>query len=165
MGRISQIQIKESSEKLKTLYRKSNNSRIKLRIKCLLYTKEQKFKTQLILSTHLGIGITTLKTWLRQYTNEGLASYLVIKSGGNRESIITKEIHDKLSELLNSSTNSFRGYWDVQNWIKEEFNLEMKYNTVRTYLIRQFKTKIKTPRKSHYKKDEQVIEAFFKTSK
>ncbi|MGY0408373.1 MAG: hypothetical protein ACWIPJ_08480 [Polaribacter sp.] len=41
----------------------------------------------------------------------------------------------------------------------------MKYNTLRTYLIRHFKTKIKVPRKSHYKKDDQAIEAFFKTSK
>ena len=39
----------------------------------------------------------------------------------------------------------------------------MKYNTLRTYLIRHFGTKLRMPRKSHYKKDEQAIEAFKKT--
>ena len=32
-------------------------------------------------------------------------------------------------------------------------------------MIKHFMTKLKVPRKSHYKKDEQAIEAFFKTAR
>jgi len=138
MGRRSIISIKESLKDLKEKYKKEPNQKLKLRLKCLIYTKESKFKTQTILATHLGIDYSSLKRWFKQYKEEGLDSYLSIKSGGNKPSIITAEIHE---------------------------HLEMEYNTVRTYLIRHFKTKIKQPRKSHYKKDEQAIEAFFKTSK
>ena len=84
---------------------------------------------------------------------------------GNKASIISKEIHKKLSDKLNDSANPLKGYWEAQQWVRDNFGLEIKYNTLRTYLIRHFKTKIKTPRKSHYKKDDQAIEAFLKTSK
>ena len=93
-----------------------------------------------------------------------MESYLSIKSGGNKASIISKEIHKKLSDKLNDSADPLKGYWEAQQWVRDNFGLEIKYNTLRTYLIRHFKTKIKAPRKSHYKKDDQAIEAFFKTS-
>jgi len=50
----------------------------------------------------------------------------------------------------------------AQQWVRDNFGLEIKNNTLRTYLILHFKTKIKAPRKSHYKKDDQTIEAFLK---
>ncbi|MFT5252746.1 MAG: transposase [Flavobacteriales bacterium] len=163
MGLHSNIIIKESLEDLNSLYKREKNSRIKLRLKSFIYTKENKFSTQLKLSIHLGVDHSTLKKWLKQYRQEGLSSCLSFKSGGNRASVISKSIHEALEERLNSSEDCFKGYWDVQDWIRIRFNQEIKYNTIRTYLIRHFKTKLKTPRKSHYKKDEQAIEAFFKT--
>jgi transposase len=165
MGRQAIIIIKESAKELKELYKKESNPKLKLRLKCLIYTKEKKHKTQSILATHLGIDYSSLKRWLKLYKEEGLASYLKIKSGGNRVSIITQDIHQKLKTKLHDSSNPLKGYWEAQQWIKDSFGLDIKYNTIRTYLIRHFKTKIKVPRKSHYKKDEQAIEAFFKTSK
>lgn len=165
MGRISKITVKESLETLKIRYKKTSNSKLKLRIKCLIYTKENTFKTQTIIATHLGVDYSSLKRWLKQYNEEGLESYLNIKSGGNKPSIISTEIHKKLSDKLTDSTNPLKGYWEAQQWVKDNFGLEIKYNTLRTYLIRHFKCKIKAPRKSHYKKNDQAIEAFFKTSK
>ena len=164
MGRHANITIKESIEELKNLYKNESNQKLKLRLKCLIYTKEDKYKTQTILATHLGIDYSSLKRWFKLYREEGLASYLKIKSGGYKVSIITPEIHQKLEQKLNNSSNPLKGYWEAQEWVRDNFGLEIKYNTLRTYLIRHFKTKIKAPRKSHYKKDDQAIEAFFKTS-
>ncbi len=164
MGRQSNITVKERLKELKALYKKESNQRLKLRLKCLIYTKENKYKTQTILATHLGIDYSSLKRWFKLYKEEGLASYLKIKSGGNKASVITEDIHQKLAEKLHDASNPLKGYWEARQWIKDNFGLDIKYNTVRTYLIRHFKTKIKVPRKSHYKKDEQAIEAFFKTS-
>ena len=164
MGRRANIVIKESLKELKRMYKKELNPKLKLRLKSLIYTKENKYKTQAILATHLGIDYSTLKRWFKLYREKGLDSYLSIQSGGNKPSIVTQEIHQKLEEKLNDSSNPLKGYWEAQLWINTNFSLDMKYNTVRTYLIRHFKTKIKVPRKSHYKKDEQAIEAFFKTS-
>lgn len=116
------------------------------------------------MATHLGVDYSSLKRWFKLYREEGLTSYLSIRSGGNKPSMITQEIHQKLEDKLHNSSNPLKGYWEAQQWIASNFGLDMKYNTVRTYLIRHFKTKIKAPRKSHYKKNHRAIEAFFKTS-
>ena len=163
MGRTSKIVIKESLTELELLLKKEKKYRIKLRLKALLFSKSQKFKTQSALSDHLGIALSTLKRWFNQYQEKGITSLLSLNSGGNKKSLITEPIHKALSDRLTSSTDPFRGYWDVQNWIRDNYDLDLNYNTVRTYLIRHFKTKLKTPRKSHYKKNEEAIEAFFKT--
>ena len=164
MGMKAKIKIKESVESLNLLYKKERNSIAKLKLKCLLYTKENKYSTQSILATHLGISHATVKRWIKIYREEGLLSYLSEKRGGNRKNILPEEVHIALSKRVNSSSDPFKGYWDVQLWIKKHYNIDIKYTTIRSYLIRHFKTKLKTPRKSHYKKDQQAIEAFFKTS-
>ena len=40
----------------------------------------------------------------------------------------------------------------------------VKYHWLSAYMIKCFKTKLKSPRKSHYKKDDQAVKAFLKTS-
>jgi len=165
MGRQSKIIIKEDLKDLKLLHKLENHPQLKRKLKCLIYTKEKKYSTQAILAANIGVDHATIKRWLKQYSEETLELFLSIKTGGNRESVISKELHDALSVKLNSSTAPLKGYWEAEIWIKKEFDLNIKYHTIRSYLIRHFKTKLKSPRKSHYKKDEQVIETFFKTSK
>ena len=163
MARQSNIDVKESVEFLNKLYLKERNHRIRTRIKCLILLKESKFKGQLEIAIHLGVDYATVKRWLKQYKEEGLESLIMLKSGGKRRSIINSEVHHSLARKLNDSEEPLLGYWDAVFWVKQKHGLEIKYNTLRTYLIRHFKTKLKSPRKSHYKKDEQAIEAFFKT--
>lgn len=165
MGRLSKITIKEELKDLNLFHKQETNPQLKRKLKCLIYTKEKKYSTQEILANNIGIDHATVKRWLKQYSEESLESYLSIKRGGNRKSVVSKELHNALSKKLNSSSNPLKGYWEAQIWIKEEFDIELKYHTIRSYLIRHFKTKLKSPRKSHYKKDEQAIEAFFKTSR
>lgn len=131
----------------------------------MIHTKESKFKGQLELANHLGVDYATVKRWLKQYREKGLTSLTQMKSGGKRPSVISSELHNKLSEKLNDSNNPLLGYWDAVLWVKSNHGIDLKYTTLREYLIRHFKTKLKEPRKSHYKKDEQAIEAFKKTPK
>ncbi len=164
MGRPSKIEIKESAESLQKLYSKEKDQRIRTRLKCLMLTKSKKFTSQKKLANHLSVDYATVKRWLKQYREEGLQSLIVLKSGGARKSVISPEIHQSLARKVNDSNQPFLGYWEAVLWVKKEYDLEVKYNTLRTYLIRHFKTKLKSPRKSHYKKDDQAIEAFLKTS-
>jgi len=165
MGRQSKIIVKEDLKYIQTLHKSEKNSQLKRKLRCLIYTKEKKYPTQKILAENIGVDYATVKRWLKQYSEETLESYLSIKRGGNRESVVSKDLHNALSKKMSSSSNPLKGYWEVQIWIKKEFDIEIKYHTIRSYLIRHFKTKLKSPRKSHYKKDEQAIEAFFKTSR
>jgi transposase len=102
---------------------------------------------------------------LTKYREQGIAFLLADEPKVRPSKIITPEIHDALKAKVNSSDSPFLGYWEAQQWVEDTFNVKIKYHWLRKYLITHFKTKLKSPRKSHYKKDEQAIEAFFKTAK
>lgn len=163
MPKLSTIEIKESLNYLNELRKKESNHRLKTRIQSLILTKEDKFKRRIDLANHLGVGIASLDRWTRVYKRSGIEAMLTISNGGARRNCIPKEVHEGLTEKVYDSNNPLLGYWDAVGWVKEKYGLELKYNTLRTYLIRHFKTKLKEPRKSHYKKNEQAIEAFKKT--
>ena len=164
MARHSNIKIKENIDSLKKLHRTESNDRIRSHIKCLILLKERKSCTQLELSQYLGVDYATVKRWLKQYKEQSISSLATLKSGGKRRGVIDAEIHKSLANKVNDSNNPLQGYWDAVLWVKANHNIDLKYNTLRTYLIRHFQTKLKSPRKSHYKKDEQALEAFKKTS-
>lgn len=157
------IDIKEDLEKLNLLYRNSKNFKVKRRIKSLILIKSNKFNTREELAKYLGVNVKTLYVWIKTYQDEGLDAMLIMSGGGKRRSIITDTIKKELEEKLNNSTSPLQGYTDAVEWVRKKFDIEINYHTLRSFMIVNFRTKLKIPRKSHYKKDEQAIEAFLKT--
>lgn len=164
MSYTSRIHIQETSEELQSIYHKTKNSRMKLKIKALILFKTGDFRKQEDLAFHLCIGHSTLKRWLRKYKNEGLSNYVKEPVRGKPKSLVSPELHKALEVKLKNSDNPFQSYLDAVIWVRENYDIEIKYHSLRKYLITNFKSKLKVPRKSHYKKDEQAIEAFFKTA-
>ncbi len=169
MGKVFEITIKESFLELKSAQRKEKSQKKKLRILSLILTKEEKFLRRVDLAKFLGVNITTLNKWTDKYRDSGLEGILSINSGGKRRETVPASIHKEIEDKLNDSSAPLQGYNDAVLWIKQEFGYELKYHTVRAFMIRNFGSKLKTPRKSHYKKDaatEQAVafEAFKKTS-
>jgi len=164
MGKKALIPIKESVEELEFLCKKTRDYKTRKRIKSLLFTKQNKFATRLELANHLEVGLRTLFDWTKKYLSEGLVPMLSSTSGGVRNSVITKELKTSLEAKLNDSTNPLQGYNDAVSWVRNTHNKEVNYHTLRSFMIVNFGTKLKTPRKSHYKKDEQAFDTFKKTS-
>jgi transposase len=164
MPTTSKITVSESAESLKSLLQSSGNFKVKLKVRSLILLQSGTYKSQKDIANHLGIGYSTIKSWYKNYAENGIDTFLEIKEKGKPRSLIPKEVHEALKQKVNNSEDPLLGYWDAVLWIKKEFSLEIKYATVRKYLITNFGTKLKAPRKSHYKKDEQTIEAFLKTA-
>lgn len=164
MGKRAEIHIKEDIDYLKSLRKKEKNHRLKTRILSLILTKENRFARRLDLADYLGIGIATLDRWTKVYKESGLDPMLTISNGGARRNSVPTEVHEGLARKVYDPSNPFLGYSDAVSWVARNYGIVIQYNTLRTYLIRHFKTKLKTPRKSHYKKDGQAIEAFKKTT-
>lgn len=164
MAKFTSTEIKEGLSELKELYRKQKNYKVRAKIQSLILTKDGKFKKRTDLAQHLGIDYATLKRWTQEYKESGLTYFLTVKSGGNRRSSINPQAHQLIFEKLHDSKDPLLGYFDAVTWLKKEYQISVKYHTLRSYMIRHFKTKLKHPRKSHYKKDEQAIEAFKKTT-
>lgn len=164
MSYASRIKVKETAEELDLIYHKTKDQRIKLKVKSLMLFKEGNFKKQEDLANHLCIGYSTLRLWLRKYSINGLEAYVREPDRGKPQCTITPEVHEALEQKLNDSHDALKGYWHAVVWIKENVGLDVGYQALRKYMIKHFKTKLKAPRKSHYKKEEQAIEAFFKTT-
>lgn len=86
MGKYKDIDVKESAKELKILMQKNKFQRVKIRIQSLILTQEKRFKTREQLANHLGVGLSSLNRWTKNYQENGLEAMLAIKSGGNRES-------------------------------------------------------------------------------
>jgi len=164
MGKKALIPIKESVEDLAFLLKKTNDYKRTQRLKSLIFTKTNKFNTRLELSTHLGIGLRTLFDWTNKYLTEGLDSMLDSTSGGARNNVISESLKKSLEAKLNNSKAPLQGYHDAVLWVKNNHDIAVNYHTLRSFMIVNFGTKLKQPRKSHYKKDEVAFEAFKKTS-
>ena len=158
------LEITESISELKKIQKKQISIKAERRVICLILLKSKKFPKQELLADYLGIGRQCLVHWLSLYRKLGIEGILLSPSRTKPSKIITKEVHQGLSVKVNDAKNPLLGYWDAQRWVKEEFGVEVTYHWLRVYMIKNFKTKLKSPRKSHIKKDEQAAESFFKTA-
>ncbi len=159
----SRIHVKEDLGFLRKKIKATKDSYVSQRIRSLVILKENPCKRQSDIADELCIGYSTLKRWYKKYREEGFEKFIQRPKIGGSKSNIPAHIHLALEKKLHSGTNPLLGYWQAVEWVKSEFGVDIKYHTLRQYLRTNFKTKLKSPRKSHYKKDEQAIEAFLKT--
>jgi transposase len=163
MGKKAELEIIETCLELKKLLLKQKTIKGQKRIKSLIEIKSNRFNTRGDLADHLLIHIRTLERWVDDYKLGGVGKMLTDKPKNKQSKIITPSIHKGLELRVNDPHHPFLGYWDAQNWVKQQYGIEVKYQRIREYLKQHFKTKLKTPRKSHYKKDEEAEKAFLKT--
>lgn len=164
MARISNLVIKESIEELENLFKSQSKSKNIDRIQVLISIKEDQFTTRQELSDFTKISRRSLERWLFDYRTGGLDKMLLPKKRKRKSNLISTEVHDALKKRVYDSEDGFLSYVEAQQWVESEFALNLKYNTIREYLMRHFKTKIKTPRKSHIKKDKNAVNGFLKTA-
>ncbi|VAW82411.1 hypothetical protein MNBD_GAMMA12-2023 [hydrothermal vent metagenome] len=164
MGKRAELSIKESLSTLKALKKNQRILRKEKRVYALICIKESKFETRKQLASYLGVNLRSLDKWISQYKQFGIEDLLLSRPRRKGSKIITNQIHQGLEKRVNDESNPLRGYWDAQRWVKEQYDVEVKYHRIREYLIQHFKTKVKRPRKSHIKKDPAGMENFFKTT-
>ena len=164
MATARKFTIKESASELISLRKKQTSYRIEKRIIWLLELQKNTFPTRESLATFLGINLRTQERWINRYIGGGIEELLTDKPKNVVSRIITPAIHKGLSKRVNSSEEPFLGYWEAVQWVKNIYDVDVQYHNLRRHLIKHFKTKLKTPRKSHYKKDDKAVAAFLKTS-
>lgn len=165
MGKKAELLIKESLIELVELRKRQQTLTNQKRIIALQRIKKETDRTRQEVADFLCVNVRTLERWVNLYKEGGIEKLLEKKPRKKSSKIITAEIHQELSERLNDPHNAFLGYWEVQDWLAQHHDINVKYHTIRKYLITHFKTKVKRGRKSHVNKDPQAIEAFLKTTR
>jgi len=163
MGKPISFRVLESPSELRSMIRKESNSKNILRLQSLLYIKEAKFKKQSDLASHLGYNVRSMELWLKVYKEDGIKAMLIgFKPRKARKRIISKEVHEGLSDKLHNSYEGFQSYVEAVEWVKDNYGVCYPYSTLRDYMIDVFGTKIKQPRKSHIKKNPEAQADFLK---
>ena len=159
------LQVIESLQELEKLYYREKTPRKKKKLHYLLLVKKGQLKRHIDLSGVVGVKVWSLSHWKKKYQSGGIEALLEDKSGGYKmEIVITKEIADYISLLLNDPTSEVLGYDHLRQILIKKFHLsDLNYNTLRKHCITRHKSKLKVPRKSHYKSEEKAREAFLKT--
>lgn len=159
------IYVKESSKELKLLQKNQPLTIIK-RLNMLIELKKNGVEgiSKRQLSKLIGVDPNSIQSWRTLYINQGIKGIISHGRIGFKPSLITKEEHKKIEHKLNQPKNALRGYKELVQWIKDEFDKEIKYTTVVEYCKRHFESKIKVARKSHILKDDQATANFKKTS-
>lgn len=165
MGKKAELLIKESLVELQKIRKQQKTLTNRKRIIALLRIKESRDATRKELADFLCLNVRTVERWIKIYREDGIEKLLEVKPRKKSSKIISNEVHQELSKKLNDPHNAFLGYWEVKDWLDQNFDINVKYHTIRKYLITHFKTKVKRGRKSHVNKDPQAIEAFLKTAR
>ena len=156
------IEIKESLSRLKALKKQQTSYKSIEKIRLLELLKSSPTLLRKVSAQELDISTRTQERWISDYLENGIEKFIQPQVNPKKSKEITPEIHEGLAKRVNSSTNCFRGYWDAYEWVKEEFGKEVQYANLRCYMIKHFGTKLKKPRKSHYKKDPVAVNDFLK---
>lgn len=159
------ITINESLSELRSIQR-NQGELIRKRIQVLIEIKkrEKAGVSKRDLATITGINHNSIVKWRNMYLKGGIDLLLKHNRIGFKPSVVSAEDHQKLKALLHDSKNGIRGYTELLNWVSTELGKEMKYTTLVEYTKRHFESKIKVARKSHVKKDDELVDTFKKTS-
>ena len=160
----SGIVVSESISELKKIQSKQLSFKAEKRIKCLILLKLNKFKNQQEIADYLEVDRRTVVNWISFYKNGGIEGILLKTTRDKPSKLITSEIHEGLEKKVKDAENPLLGYKDALRWVRENYTIDIQYHWLRKYMIQHFKTKLKSPRKSHLNKDEGQVETFLKTT-
>ena len=142
--------------KLQKLFPRKYNA-----IQMLIVIKQKGALSKDVLAVMVGASDRSIQTWRSNYVTGGVDQMLEDSRGGKKASKITGAVHQQLSKRLTNSRQGFRSFIEIQQWLLDEFKIDMQYHAINKYVKRKFGAKLKVSRKSHVQKSP-ADEAVFK---
>src|SRR5262245_59256728 len=133
--------------------RSERDPQLRPRLHLLVLLKSRQVTTRRQAAAHLAVHRNTITGWLRQYRHGGLETLLTYKEPGapSGQKTLPPTVFAQLQAQLATATG-FASYVEMQRWLREEYGLEVPYQTLHGIVRYQLKAKLKRPRPSHAKK-------------
>lgn len=161
MGRSLKINITETTNELSLMLTRLKTAINLQRVQMLYWLKTGKVSTRKELVKLTGKHEATITRWLNLYRKGGVNKLLEVKKVPGKSALISGKSLEALQEKLSEPTG-FNSYGEVQNWLQEQYGVRVAYQTVHKTVKYKLGGKLKTPRPSHIKKDEQAEQHFKK---
>jgi transposase len=147
--------ILEDLETLQERLRHERDPKRKPRLHLLVLLKSGRVISRGQAAAHLALHRNTVAAWLRRYRDGGLAALLTYKEAGAPagQKTLPLAVFAQLKTRL-ATSSGFASYSEIQQWLREEFGVEVPYKTLHGIVHYQLKAKRKRPRPSHAKKTQ-----------
>ena len=159
MSKTLKLEIKETAEELKNLLKKETNAQIKEKLHALYLLKTGIIKTLESLSEFLVRDRATIYRWFEKYKKSGLTGLLKLYKPAGRSLSIPPDALELLKQKL-SEPAGFKSYGEIKLWLKTECNVDVDYYAVYRTVRYKLKAKLKAPRPSSTKKNDEEVELF-----
>jgi transposase len=145
--------ITEDLETLEDRLHRERDPKRKPRLHLLVLLKSAQVTSRSQAAAHLALHRNTVAAWLRRYRDGGLEAFLTYKEAGAPagQKTLPPAVYAQLQARL-ATASGFASYIELQQWLREEFALEVPYTTLHGIVRYQLKAKLKRPRPSHAKK-------------
>ena len=163
MARRLVLEIAESAEYLEKSLKQAKSAAQKERLQMLWWLKTGQVTQHQQLSQRLGRSPASITRWLHKYRQGGLAELLTIKSAPGAPAKIQGEALEKLQQRL-QSPEGFSSYGAIVEWLEQECNLKLKYDTVNRFVSQTLKAKLKVPRPVSAGQAPAAVASFEQTS-
>jgi transposase len=153
MPRPSFPSIVEPESDLRRRLRGESDLRLKARLHLLVLVQSGRVATQGEAAEALAVHPNTVWRWLQTYREGGLKDLLTLGQRGAPagQRAVPPPVFEALKRRLQDPMG-FGSYGEVQQWLQEEFGLEVPYKTVHGLVRYRLKAKLKRPRPRHAKK-------------
>lgn len=155
------VDIIESAAELKTLLSDQTNARLRDRVRALYLRKIGTVQTRRELAALLGCNQSTIYRWFCTYRSQGMSGLLQIKTSPGKPSKLPLEVLEGLQVRL-SERQGFRSYYEIQDWLAQQYDVQAAYQTVHGIVRYKLKSKLKEPRPVSIEADSQVQDTFKK---
>jgi len=147
--------IEEDVDMLRERLARSRDGNIKPRLHLLLLIQSGQVQSRSQAARHLAIHRHTIRQWLDAYQESGLEGLLVVKKTGppTGQRTVPEAVYQALQKRLDEP-EGFASFLQVQQWLYDEFGLEIPYKSVYNLVRYHMKAKLKRPRPEHPKKTE-----------
>lgn len=150
---VSRIEIRESAEQLKHLMHLQTNAGAKERLQVLYWLKSLQAQDISTAAQLVGRDRTTVQRWLLKYEAGGIEKLIAARTGQGRKRKISATVSAALEARL-QAPEGMSSYGEIQQWLEDEHQLEVKYPTVHLHVHYRLQAKLKVSRPSHEAADE-----------
>ena len=158
MAGVTNIQIEENETELEALLKQSQSLKDKERLQALYLLKAKRLKIKEIAQV-VGKHRGTIHRWLAKYSQGGIDVLLSFKYSSGRKPKLPLWTMKALEKQL-QQPRGFKSYRQIQQWLSESLGLEVQYATVHRLVRYQIQAKLKVPRTTNPKQDQQKFNEF-----
>ncbi len=152
-------EISECEDELLDMIKKEKKGRFRDRLRLLWLLKTGEAETVTRAAELCGVSRLTAAEWFRRYKNGGITELLRIKTVPGRSRAVPAGVAEDLKKRL-SEPEGFGSYGEIRIWLLENYNLDIAYKTVHKTVRYYLRSKLKAPRPSHIKKNEDEVREF-----